>query len=325
MLVVEDDPDVRRYVVTLLTGEGCDAVAVSDGVAALAAIEAVRPTGGFAVILLERCLPDRDGVQILRDIRCAGVQTPVIISTRFPDLDHAREAGALGAAAYYAKPLAGSALITALHRALWGRAEVAEPVPERGGLLAAALAAVAERVPSEAASPYLLHALASAAATPGLCTADFVGVSSGLALLADPAPSVRATRDGIERLTRIMNRSQLVDAYLDATGAHIDRAGRAWARVSVEDTAQSAGISASAFGRKLSRDLMVSFFHFRRAVVVRRGLVALACERDHIRQVGFALGYQTAGQFVVAVRHVTGMPPKEFRRLLSDGPSMRGV
>jgi len=100
VLVVEDDPDVRRYVVTLLTGQGCDVVAAPDGVTALAAIEAARPVGDFAVILLDRHLPDGDGLQFLQNIRRAGVQTPVIIATGYPDLDHAREAGALGAAAY---------------------------------------------------------------------------------------------------------------------------------------------------------------------------------------------------------------------------------
>lgn len=128
VLVVEDDPDVRRYVVTLLTGQGCDVVAAPDGVTALAAIEAARPVGDFAVILLDRHLPDGDGLQFLRDIRRAGVQTPAIIATGYPDLDHAREAGALGAAAYHAKPLVGAALISALHNALFGRPQVAEPV-----------------------------------------------------------------------------------------------------------------------------------------------------------------------------------------------------
>jgi len=199
VLVVEDDPDVRRYVVTLLTGQGCDVVAAPDGVTALAAIEAARPVGDFAVILLDRHLPDGDGLQFLQNIRRAGVQTPVIIATGYPDLDHAREAGALGAAAYL------------LARRLGGKVQ--------GDLLAAALAVIAERTASETAPPHLLHALARAAATPELCVADFIGVSTGLALLTNPAPSPRATRQGLERLTRLMRRSPQVDEYLDAIAA----------------------------------------------------------------------------------------------------------
>ena len=93
MLVVEDDLDTREFYEDLLTSEGYDVLGAGTGQAALAHV-AAQPVQG---IVLDRRLPDFDGVQLCRLLRQRlGSDVPIIFVTadRDPELEGtARTAG----------------------------------------------------------------------------------------------------------------------------------------------------------------------------------------------------------------------------------------
>ena len=92
ILVVEDDLDTREFYAGLLADEGYHVLAAGTGQQALAL--AVQPVNG---IILDRRLPDVDGVQLCRLLRQrVGTSIPIIFVTadRDPTLEAtARTAG----------------------------------------------------------------------------------------------------------------------------------------------------------------------------------------------------------------------------------------
>jgi DNA-binding response OmpR family regulator len=77
ILVVEDEPGIAMALEDDLTSEGYDVTVVGDG-------EAAREralTGSFDGVLLDVMLPRKDGFQVCREIRRAGITTPIIILT----------------------------------------------------------------------------------------------------------------------------------------------------------------------------------------------------------------------------------------------------
>jgi CheY-like chemotaxis protein len=111
VLVVEDDPDIREMVLTLLTLAGFAAVAAADGFQALSYLSAHALP---AVILLDWRMPRCDGPQFralqLQDPRLRSI--PVIL---FSSEDRCPEkALALGAAGWLPKPARPRQLLRAI-------------------------------------------------------------------------------------------------------------------------------------------------------------------------------------------------------------------
>jgi len=83
VLVVDDDADNRDFLVELLTSEGYEVAAASDGIKALEEARAMRPD----VILLDLIMPVMNGWEFrdvqLRDPGLASV--PVVIVSAFED------------------------------------------------------------------------------------------------------------------------------------------------------------------------------------------------------------------------------------------------
>jgi DNA-binding response OmpR family regulator len=77
ILVVEDEPGIALGLRNDLTLEGYAVELAGDGEAAL---ERGR-VGGFDLILLDVMLPRKDGFAVCRELRRAGVKTPVILLT----------------------------------------------------------------------------------------------------------------------------------------------------------------------------------------------------------------------------------------------------
>jgi DNA-binding response OmpR family regulator len=106
ILVVEDEPTIAIALQDDLEEEGYGVEAVSDGVTALE-----KTRGGFDLVLLDVMLPGKDGFTVLREMRKAGNQTPVILLTaRGQEQD--RIAGlSLGADDYVTKPFSRQELL----------------------------------------------------------------------------------------------------------------------------------------------------------------------------------------------------------------------
>jgi DNA-binding response OmpR family regulator len=78
ILVAEDEAIIAGGLQDDLTLEGYDVEVVGDGLAA--SKRAVE--GRFDLILLDVMLPGRDGFDICRDIRKAGLKTPILMLRR---------------------------------------------------------------------------------------------------------------------------------------------------------------------------------------------------------------------------------------------------
>jgi DNA-binding response OmpR family regulator len=102
VLVVEDDDTLRDLIGDVLAGAGYTARGVADGVAALAAVEA----GGIDLVLLDRNIPEVDGLEVCRRVRAARGEDylPIIMLTALATESQRREGFAAGADDYVIKP-----------------------------------------------------------------------------------------------------------------------------------------------------------------------------------------------------------------------------
>ncbi|WP_430418911.1 winged helix-turn-helix domain-containing protein [Phenylobacterium sp.] len=107
VLVVEDDERVASHVVKGLKAEGLLVDHVADGRQAL--FQAVAET--YDVIVLDRMLPNVDGLKILQTLRAAGDSTPVLILSALGDVDNRVKGLRAGGDDYLSKPFALSELI----------------------------------------------------------------------------------------------------------------------------------------------------------------------------------------------------------------------
>jgi two-component system response regulator MprA len=116
VLVVDDDPPLRRMLARTLTAEGYDVTVAADGGAALLEAERAAPD----VIVLDVAMPALDGLAVCRRLRSKGLPTPILMLTArdaVPDRVAGLESGADD---YLVKPFAIQELIARL-RALTRR------------------------------------------------------------------------------------------------------------------------------------------------------------------------------------------------------------
>ena len=116
VLVVDDDPPLRRMLERTLAAEGFEVTVAADGGGALAAAERYAPD----VIVLDVAIPAPDGLAVARRMRAKGLPTPILMLTArdaVPDRVAGLEAGADD---YLVKPFAVAELVARL-RALTRR------------------------------------------------------------------------------------------------------------------------------------------------------------------------------------------------------------
>lgn len=116
LLLVEDEKPFGEFVRKGLRENGYSVDWVTDGEEAAA----FGRTESFDVILLDVLLPKQSGFQVLRDLRAAGVKTPVIILTARDSVEDRVTGLDLGADDYLVKPFAFDELLARL-RALQRR------------------------------------------------------------------------------------------------------------------------------------------------------------------------------------------------------------
>jgi len=116
VLVVDDDPPLRRMLARTLSAEGYEVTVAGDGGGALAEAERTAPD----IIVLDVAMPGLDGLTVARRLRSKGLPTPILMLTArdaVPDRVAGLEAGADD---YLVKPFAVQELIARL-RALTRR------------------------------------------------------------------------------------------------------------------------------------------------------------------------------------------------------------
>ena len=115
VLLVDDEPNIRRMIGALLQSDGYETVEAPDGNAALTRLVEDAPD----VVLLDLMMPPGpDGLATLEQIRKRAPQIPVVMMSGKANLADAVRATKLGAFQFLEKPLTPEGVLVALRSAL---------------------------------------------------------------------------------------------------------------------------------------------------------------------------------------------------------------
>jgi two-component system KDP operon response regulator KdpE len=118
IVIIEDEPQIRRFVRTALEAEGCAVAEAETAERGLVEAGTRKPD----LIILDLGLPDRDGVDVVRDIRTWSSVPVLILSARSSETDKVAALDA-GADDYLTKPFSVAELLARV-RALLRRARM---------------------------------------------------------------------------------------------------------------------------------------------------------------------------------------------------------
>ncbi|MBO9606340.1 MAG: response regulator transcription factor [Paenibacillaceae bacterium] len=129
VLVVDDDPHIRKLVRLLLTGEGLEALEAEDGVEALELLE----TMSVDMVVLDVMMPRMDGWQLCRELR-EHYELPLLMLTAKGETEQKVKGFDLGADDYLVKPFDPPELIARV-KALLKRYRIAASQTVQAGKL----------------------------------------------------------------------------------------------------------------------------------------------------------------------------------------------
>ncbi|MEM6676454.1 MAG: response regulator [Pseudomonadota bacterium] len=113
ILVVDDDPEIRRLVAEFLSREGLEVEEASDGVAMDAVLVRRRPD----LVVLDLMMPGEDGLSICRRLRASGGPAILMLTAKSDEID--RVIGLeMGADDYLAKPFGPRELLARIRAVL---------------------------------------------------------------------------------------------------------------------------------------------------------------------------------------------------------------
>jgi heavy metal response regulator len=131
VLVVEDNPDMGPYLEQGLREHGFAVDLVTDGNRALD----FAATGVYDILILDRMLPGRDGLDILRQLRAADVRIPAIFLTAKAAVGDRVEGLDSGADDYLIKPFSFAELLARIRVVLRRGPEIHPPNFRVGDLM----------------------------------------------------------------------------------------------------------------------------------------------------------------------------------------------
>ena len=118
VLVIEDEEKLASIIARVLTAERLDVEVAHRGDDGLE----LALSGTYDVLIVDRMLPGKDGVTLIRELRAAGIGTPALVLTALSELPNRVEGLDAGADDYLGKPFAFEELLARL-RALARRTE----------------------------------------------------------------------------------------------------------------------------------------------------------------------------------------------------------
>lgn len=107
LLVIEDDRTVAEFVRKGFEHSGHEIDVAHDGQSGLAAAQ----KGGYDAIIVDRMIPEIDGLTVIRTLRAQGANTPVLILSALADVDDRVAGLRSGGDDYLVKPFAMAELI----------------------------------------------------------------------------------------------------------------------------------------------------------------------------------------------------------------------
>jgi two-component system chemotaxis response regulator CheY len=117
VLVVDDEPDVRRTIRLALTKAGFDVVEAEDGQAGIEAIRSGDNPLAVDTIICDMQMPKVNGMEAIAYFREQFPSVPVIVFTGNPDFKDANELFKQGIVEYLTKPIEAEKLVAAVKKA----------------------------------------------------------------------------------------------------------------------------------------------------------------------------------------------------------------
>lgn len=115
LLIVDDDPQIRKYLYLLFKKEKIAVMEAADGNECIALCEKCRPS----VLLIDIVMPEKDGVTTIQEVKSRYGKTKIIAISGgyvFNAETYLDEAKNVGADAVFTKPLNRSALVSTVRR-----------------------------------------------------------------------------------------------------------------------------------------------------------------------------------------------------------------
>lgn len=107
VLIIEDDKDVANYIAKGLSESGYVADTANTGTEGLS----MAQSGQYDILIVDRMLPELDGLSIIQQLRNEGQTMPVLILSALGEVDDRVEGLAAGGDDYLVKPYAFSELL----------------------------------------------------------------------------------------------------------------------------------------------------------------------------------------------------------------------
>lgn len=100
VLVIDDQPGIRRLLVEVLAEEGYTVLTAANGYEGVQQVKDTNPD----LVLMDMKMPGMDGIETLRELKRIGKADRVIMMTAYGELELVNQAQQLGAYTYITKP-----------------------------------------------------------------------------------------------------------------------------------------------------------------------------------------------------------------------------
>lgn len=112
ILIIEDEIDFLNALVEILNLEGFEVI----GLTSIAEFREWKTLNHCDIILLDRKLPDGDGIDVLKECRANGISTPIIVLTGASTVANRVEGINYDADYYLVKPIITAELVALIHK-----------------------------------------------------------------------------------------------------------------------------------------------------------------------------------------------------------------
>jgi two-component system invasion response regulator UvrY len=129
-VLVCDDHQIVRQGIKQVLADASDLALAGEAASGPEAIAKVRE-GGIDVVLLDIAMPQRDGLDVLKQLRSEFPKLPVLMLSTYPDRQYAVRSLKLGAAGYLNKSADSEQMTEAIRRVAAGRLFITPHVAEQ--------------------------------------------------------------------------------------------------------------------------------------------------------------------------------------------------
>ena len=130
LLLIEDEPTTAKAIELMLTTEGFNVYSTDLGEEGLD----LGKLYDYDIILLDLNLPDMHGYEVLKKLRVAKVQTPVLILSGIAEMDSKIRSFGFGADDYVTKPFHRDELVARIHAVVRRSKDHSQPAIRTGKL-----------------------------------------------------------------------------------------------------------------------------------------------------------------------------------------------